>query len=494
MPKRGTKNSSINSSVRQQTQVIKEQTASNNEGLSKILAEQSKMADTFVAMKDILVKLNSLHAGELKQKVRLRDLGEQEIKHLQRKNDLSQAEAKAIANLAQSMKSFPSLMDRLRDKGEKITNMFKNPMGSIRTGLLKATNVFGINDRRLEREKFIAGQKALGSNKTFAEHAKDFEGAQHAKQGISKNEAKIEEMKKLTGMTEKQLAKTESGKKLLDTRKTLTDEYAKHDVRAQGIRGEAREEARTQAVQERRGTPSQQFQDSGKQEEQENEDAKLMGEQTDLLKKIEQNTRGDSPALRAKGATGKGDGEGKGGLLTGLLGGVGNAVKHMKDFGIGLVAVAAGLWVASKALKGFADLEWGAIGKGMVTLAGFVLMAKALKGGTGDMIKAAVGIVAISGALWVASKALGAFADLDWESILKAGVVLLGIGVAGNILGKMMGTMIMASVGIAAMGASLWVIGEALQTFNDATWESMLKAAVSITALGLASLLLAPAA
>lgn len=468
-----TSNSSVNSSIRQQTK-------SNDEGLAKILAEQKVMTDSFATMKDIVVKLNQLQSQEIKQKTRLRDLGDREIKTLQKKNDLTAAEAKAIATMVSQMKTFPSLFERLQDKTKGLTNFIKNPMASIRTGLLKATNIGGINDKRLEREKFIGAQKALGVNKSFSDHAKDFEGAQSAAKNIKKNEAKIEQLKKATGMSEKQLAHTEAGKSLLASRKTLTDEYAKHDVRAAGIKGEQKK------------SPTAQFADSGKEAEQANEDAKLMGEQTSLLQKIEQNTRGDSPEQKAKPAE-----EGKGGgLLSGLLGGgkVGNALKGMKDFGIGLIAVAGGLWVASKALKSFGEVEWEDIGKGMLVLAGFVATAKILKNGMGDMVKASIGIVALSGALWVASKAIGEFVTLDWDTMGKAGAALVGLGAAGVILGKNVGNMLLGAVGLTAMGGALWVVTKALEGMANIGWETMGKAAVAIAGLGLASLALGPAA
>ena len=202
----------------------------------ELLEVQKGAAQSLLVMTELMTKINKLGDVELKQKVRLQDLQQQEIKTLQRKNELSSEEAKAIAKLASGMRTFPSLFERIEDKAKGLKDFVKSPMAGIRTGLLKATNVMGVNDKRLEREKFIKGQEALGVKKSFAEHAEDFQKAQDASKAIKKNEAKITELKQQTGMSEKQLAGTESGKKLFETRKALTDEYAKHDVRAQGIK------------------------------------------------------------------------------------------------------------------------------------------------------------------------------------------------------------------------------------------------------------------
>ena len=449
----------------------------------ELLEIQKGAAQSLLVMAELMSKINKLGDVELKQKVRLKDLHEQEIKALQRKNELSLEEAKAIAKLASGMRTFPTLFERLQDKTKGLTDFIKNPMAGMRTGLLKATNIFGVNEKRLEREKFIKGQEALGVKKSFAEHAEDFQKAQQASKAIKKNEAKIAELKQQTGMSEKQLAGTESGKKLFEARKALTDEYAKHDVRAQGIKKPEK-------------TPSSMFQESGKDEEAATEDAQKMEEQIDLLKKIEKNTDPDGMKKLEKARSPGGTEKEGGGLLSGLMGGgkIGNVVKSMKDFGVGIVAVAAGLWVASKAFKSFAEVEWADVGKGMVALFGFVAVAKILKGGMGDMIKASIGILALSGALYVSTKVFKEFSEIDWDSMFKAGAAIVGLGAAGAVLGNMLGTMLKGALGLTAMAGALWVIAEVLTKFEEIGWETMGKAAAAIAGLGLASLLLGPAA
>ena len=121
----------------------------------ELLEIQKGAAQSLLVMAELMSKINKLGDVELKQKVRLKDLHEQEIKALQRKNELSLEEAKAIAKLASGMRTFPTLFERLQDKTKGLTDFIKNPMAGMRTGLLKATNIFGVNEKRLEREKFI---------------------------------------------------------------------------------------------------------------------------------------------------------------------------------------------------------------------------------------------------------------------------------------------------------------------------------------------------
>lgn len=72
-------------------------------------------------------------------------------------------------------------------------------------------------------------------------------------------------------------------------------------------------------------------------------------------------------------------------------------------------------------------------------------------------------LVGISGALWVAGKAMKEFVGLDWETMAKAGVVLVGLGLAGAAAGAIAPLLLLGALAIAGLGAALWVVGKGIQ-------------------------------
>jgi hypothetical protein len=86
----------------------------------------------------------------------------------------------------------------------------------------------------------------------------------------------------------------------------------------------------------------------------------------------------------------------------------------------------------------------------------------------GDLIKGAVAIALLGASLIPAAFAFQMFADVSWEDMAKAGVALLGLGIAGAIFGSFMPLMLMGAIAIAALGASLIPFGIALRIIAPA--------------------------
>lgn len=403
-------------------------------------------------------------------------------------------EAEHIAQIAQHMQTFKTIGDRFKDMGTKLKDAFGS-VSALKVTTLKAFNVGGIFNRAIAKEKFVQEQRKLGSDKSRSELMQDWKGAQRASKDIKKNEAEITKFRKETGLSESELGKTKRGKELIEKRTGLAEEYAKHDIKASLVRRVDEEDKKVKPT----ATPTQQFADSGADEERAVEADKQVKEQSELLEKIEKNTRGASPEQKLKPKEEEGKG---GGLLSGLLGGgkIGNALKGMKDFGIGLMAIAGALWVASKALKSFADLEWETIGKGMVALAGLVASAVVLDKLKGSIIKGAAVLGVLSLAVWGVSAAMSEFSSLDWETIGKGMVTIAGLGTLGVILGAFAPEALLGAVALGALGAGLWVVGKAMQEVGEAFsiftenieklanigGMGLLEVAGGMTALGLA--------
>jgi hypothetical protein len=379
--------------------------------------------------------------NHLKREIELKQKASQEAANL---NKLRIQESKAIANLANNMETFKTIGDRMSDTTKKLKDNFGS-MSALKTTALKAFNIGGIFNKSIAKEKFIQTQRKLGSEDDRSTLAGKFETANRAAKDIKKNEAEISHLKKDTGMSEAELAKRGAGKDLFAKRNSLTDTLAGADLRAGSLKT----------------SPTQEHADSGVAEERALEAEKHAQKQEDLFIKIEQNTRGDSPAQKAKPAEGGKEG---GGIMSGLMGGgAGKALDGMKKFGIGLLAISAALWVAAKAFQEFGEVEWDSIGKGMVALGGLVLAAIGLDKVKGSIIKGAAVLGVLALAMYGMSAALGGFADLEWETIGKGMLAVAGIAVIAAVMGSAIVPITLGAAAIGLLGGSLWIVGEAMQ-------------------------------
>jgi len=80
-----------------------------------------------------------------------------------------------------------------------------------------------------------------------------------------------------------------------------------------------------------------------------------------------------------------------------------------------------------------------------------------------DVLKGAAAILILSGALFIAAKAFQEFAEVEWESIAKGGVALVGLAGVAFLLGKMTGPILKGAIAIGILGAALIPLGYALK-------------------------------
>lgn len=462
--------------------------AANQQQLAEQIAQTSMMKDIKEAL---IAQLEDRKFERLKQdQIKLK---EQEKIKLKAANDqlkenliLRREEAKAIANIAKGMQTFRTVGDRFSDMGRKLKDSFGS-MSALKMTALKTFNIGGIFNKSIAKEQFIQTQRKLGSQDDRKTLASNFESANKSAKDIKRNEEELSRFKKETGLSESELAKTKEGKRLLGQREKLSQEYSKYDLKAGLVKQE---------------TPSQKFADSGAGEEAMLENQKNQEKQAEVLKKIEENTNPEKVKIgRAHPSKVKEEEKG-GGLLSGLLGGggAGKALKSLKDFGIGIVFVAAGLFVASKAFQSFAEVEWESVGKGLLALGGLVLAALALDKAKGSIIKGAAVLGILALATWGIGEALKTFSDLDWETIGKGFAAIAGLGIIGAIAGAAAGPITLGAIALGLLGGAVWVIGEAFQAvgkgFQDLTdgierlgqldGDNLLNVAKGIGALGLA--------
>lgn len=190
--------------------------------------------------------------------------------------------------------------------------------------------------------------------------------------------------------------------------------------------------------------------------------------------------------------------------LTTIAGGLllmGAALKFIPPSSVisaaGVLLVAASLILIAEAMKRMGDLDWQEIGKGLTVIAGaLTLIALALKLLPPSSLLSAAAILVVAASLNLISMALQSMAQMSWGEIAKGLVTLAGalavIAIGTNL-------MVGALPGAAAMlvvAASLVVMSQVLQTFGSMAWEDIAKGFVLLTgifiAFGLAGLLLGP--
>jgi tape measure domain-containing protein len=171
-----------------------------------------------------------------------------------------------------------------------------------------------------------------------------------------------------------------------------------------------------------------------------------------------------------------------------LLIGISGAVQLMKGAGKGMIVAGAGMLAISVALnilvlavKQFAGMEWGEIGKGLVGVAGSLLViAGAMQLMPATLPLTAVGLIAVGAALVIIGSALKIMASMSWEEIGKGLTVLAGSLI---IIAAATTAMIAALPGAAALvvvSAALVILGAALKIMGGLSWGEVAVALVTL--------------
>jgi hypothetical protein len=384
---------------------------------SRLIELQETANQNLNSIKSILELSKTVQAASLVENVRIDDDGDrlekieketldvnkenlkvqkEQLKILRESESERKQAQEVIQKVMDGMKTFKSPLERVRDTMKSITGKFSGE--NIKKKLLESTNIMGVNNKSLERQKFITEQKALGSTDSSEQLRKKFEGAYSTKKESDKVEGQIQTLRDSTGgkFSDDELAKSsESNARLFGKKAALSEEYSQFDRGAQLKLGDkaAMISPAAQAVAQ---SPTAAFASAGETQEAEIENARLMDAQTTLLTKIEENTRtGAAPASGGQAAEGGG----------GLLGGLGKGLKSLgTGIGKGLGAILAG------------------IGKGLFQLAaGLVALTPAIPV-MGVLTVAALGLGA---ALRLAAPAIEAFAPVLMKIAEVVGTVFV---------------------------------------------------------------------
>jgi hypothetical protein len=216
----------------------------------------------------------------------------------------SRERAAVLANLAESIQTFKSPLDKLKEGVASAKEKYGTVSG-LKTTVMEKLNVGGILTKSIEKEKFVKEQRDLGSTAKASDLRKQFDERNKLAIAIKANEAQIERYRKM-GLSEKQLAGTAFGSKLLEKRESLTSSFAGTDLKAKFAGDEGDSEA---AIEQARM-------------EEENLDEQK--QQTVLLEKIAQGLSSDVKTLDDKKSGGIGDFLGS--ALTGFANGFSKAI------------------------------------------------------------------------------------------------------------------------------------------------------------------------
>jgi hypothetical protein len=371
------------------------------------------------------------------------ELKQKAIQEAIRLNKIRAEEAAAISNIAKNMQTFKTMGDRLSDTSKKLKDNFGS-MSALKTTALKAFNIGGIFNKSIAKEKFIKQQRALGSEDDRKTLSGKFESANKAAKDIKENEKEISRFKQDNDISDEQLSKTKGGKELLAKRAQLSDEYSKSDLKAGLVRQE---------------TPTEQHASSSESEENQIENIKRIEVQSDLLQKIADNTAGEGTEQKQKAASGEGGG---GGIMSGIGAG-------LKSLGSGLAGLGKGIG------SGIQGLLTG-IARGVMAF------------GNPKVLLGAAAMTLLGGAVFVMGKALKEFESLEWETIGKGMAAVAGFGAIGALLGVVAAPLALGSAALGLLGGALWVIGKAMSAIGDG-FEAMTSGLERLAALDGSNLL-----
>ena len=187
-------------------------------------------------------------------------------------------------------------------------------------------------------------------------------------------------------------------------------------------------------------------------------------------------------ALKGKDGKGEGSikdsGDGKIGGIGGVIKSIGQGFKYLgknlASIAKGALAMAlmgASLIPFAISAKQFSDVEWESMAKAGVALVGLAGVAFLLGKASGSMIIGAAAIVVLSGALYVAGKAFQQFAELDWKTVGLGLAAIAGLGAIAALLSFASPLIITGSIAIGALGIALIPFAYAAQLAAPALTE-----------------------
>lgn len=389
---------------------------------AKVLEEQSKNVES---VSESLTDKNSdgLLVEEQKQTKLAEEAAERQKEHLE-----------ALKKLGKSFESVKSPLENLASKLQAYSpsNIKETLLGKMN---IKIPIVGGIFDKAIAKERFIKTEKMLGSTKSKAELGKDFKSYNEQAKIIQKNESVISKIKgAMPDATEAQLMKIPNYRDAKEASADAAKESGKFTVKSTIMHPTNEDVGSTTKKQPNKKVP------------------KSAGSV------VPDNIKPATAAREANAATPK----------LGFIDKVQKISGGMVSAAKGIAAMGASLLVLTLGIKAISTVDFSSIAKATLAIGGLVVVSKLLGDNIGPMLKGALGIAALGGALWVASKGFEAFANMDWEALAKAGVAIGGLALAAAAIGAFAVPILAGAAVIATMGAAVWVLANGIDALGNA--------------------------
>jgi hypothetical protein len=369
---------------------------------------------------------------------------------------ISDSQNKQIEALQKGNKDWKSVGDKFKDMKRNLADAL-DP-NTIKKAMLGPFSMFKGVRNKMEDLDYTKRMKALGSTKTDKELKADSQKQRGYKESALRSQEGVDRLKKL-GATDDQIANSAAMKNrnaALNNYNRMnqvnpSDRDAKNSM---GGNVSYKSAGLTQLPSDK-GQVSQSTTDLAAEQQAAHENQvemlRLTGMQTDLLQQIATNTS----SLIQVGGSSAGGGEDSGKSARPRSGGssiVSGLSDSMSSLGQGVAAVGKGIGQGIGAI--FAGIL-GGLSDGIKTFAS----AKTVAG---------IAVMALlTGVVWGLGKALDNFSNLDWDTLAKAGITLAALIGAGALAGSIAPMLGLGALALAGLGASVWVIGEAMNAMGD---------------------------
>ena len=177
---------------------------------------------------------------------------------------------------------------------------------------------------------------------------------------------------------------------------------------------------------------------------------------------------------------------GVGGLMLELMGFLkfANFDKKMKRTATGILLLSLAMAILSKAVQNFAGLSWEQIGKGLASIGGLLLeigLFSKLTNNAKGMLSMGASMILLGASMKIFASAMKDMASMSWEEIGKGLVGIAGALVSVALAMRLMPkNMVSRSIGLIGVGAALLIIGEAMEPISKMSWEEIGKGLAGI--------------
>ena len=155
--------------------------------------------------------------------------------------------------------------------------------------------------------------------------------------------------------------------------------------------------------------------------------------------------------------------------------------------GAAILIISVALNVMAVAVKKLSEIEFSAMIKGILGLAGVMtILAVFTKKATGmtKAVSTAVGITIIAASMLIFAKAIDSIGQIPFGNIVKSLVSIAALlGVIAAMVRLMPATIPIVGVGLIAVATALVILAKAVNVFSGASWTTVLKSLVAITGI-----------